>query len=252
MVSYSYQRISCIISVTNNNLFNSSYTPGYVGPCFLIQCEGTRVLLDIGEGCTSRLLQAGVDPCSIDTLFVSHIHHDHWAGISSLAIARVAEKCGGLRLWIPWHNGVELVTRMMPRNLDYQMYKGKALELCRGTTLQLWSVEHTVETYGLILYRNSQPIIAYTADTAFSQQSAEAIKGVWVLLGEATLPSELGEIARKEKHMTVQELLDLTDLVGAKVLVPVHLSPYSLRELRGRMESVPFTVYLGEDFWINV
>ena len=44
---------------------------------YLIEVAGQRLLFDIGGGVFDRLLQAGLMPQDIDTLFFSHLHSDH-------------------------------------------------------------------------------------------------------------------------------------------------------------------------------
>jgi ribonuclease BN (tRNA processing enzyme) len=225
--------------------------PGFAGPCFLLGCKGRWAVLDFGEACLSRLLEAGISPCSIDLVFISHAHHDHWAGLQSLAVARVAEECGGLRLWLPWYSGDHPLRAMMPRKSEILVYRGSEMELCEDARLILWPVIHSVETYGVLLESSRSPLLAYTSDTAYDKSLSERVKGVKVLLGEATLPNGLEGIAMKEKHMTVAHLIRLAEESGAEILVPVHLSPYSLEEIR-RLEPHTFRLLVGERFWLNL
>lgn len=44
---------------------------------YLLEIAGQRLLFDIGGGVFDRLMQAGVMPQDVDTLFFSHLHSDH-------------------------------------------------------------------------------------------------------------------------------------------------------------------------------
>ena len=61
---------------------------GSSGNATLIEGGGTRVLLDAGLGpreLADRLLSAGVDPASIDAIFLSHEHSDHARGAAAFS-----------------------------------------------------------------------------------------------------------------------------------------------------------------------
>ena len=51
----------------------------------LLECGGgLNLLFDCGSGTETRLAQAGVDPCSIGHIFLTHHHIDHDAGLMPL------------------------------------------------------------------------------------------------------------------------------------------------------------------------
>lgn len=61
---------------------------GSSGNATLVEGGGTRILLDAGLGpreLAERLLSAGVDPSSIDAIFLSHEHSDHARGAASFS-----------------------------------------------------------------------------------------------------------------------------------------------------------------------
>jgi phosphoribosyl 1,2-cyclic phosphodiesterase len=80
---------------------------GSGGNATLVEGGGARVLLDAGLGSrqiAERLQSAGVDPASLDAVFVSHEHADHARGALGLsarwgvplALARVTFRAAGL------------------------------------------------------------------------------------------------------------------------------------------------------------
>jgi ribonuclease BN (tRNA processing enzyme) len=50
----------------------------------LLEIGGKRFLIDCGEGCVTQLKKAGVEAAQVDGVFLTHIHLDHVAGLSSL------------------------------------------------------------------------------------------------------------------------------------------------------------------------
>ena len=45
----------------------------------VISVRGRNYLFDCGHGATHQLMRAGIDPVSIDVVFLSHLHFDHIA-----------------------------------------------------------------------------------------------------------------------------------------------------------------------------
>ena len=65
---------------------------GSTGNATLVEGGGVRILLDAGLGpreLAERLQSVGVDPASVDALFLSHEHGDH--SIGALTFAARAE-----------------------------------------------------------------------------------------------------------------------------------------------------------------
>lgn len=57
--------------------------PGATGAAYLARCDGSAVLLDLGQGSFPRL--AGLlDPAGLDAIFISHLHPDHFIDLVSL------------------------------------------------------------------------------------------------------------------------------------------------------------------------
>jgi phosphoribosyl 1,2-cyclic phosphodiesterase len=62
-----------------------------------VEAEGTRILLDAGLGprtLAERLQDAGVDPASLDAIFVSHEHGDHSRGAAAFSARWGVRLCG--------------------------------------------------------------------------------------------------------------------------------------------------------------
>lgn len=56
-------------------------TGGRLHTCIQICAPGSRFLIDCGASAPVSLQKYGVDPNAISTIFVSHLHGDHFAGI---------------------------------------------------------------------------------------------------------------------------------------------------------------------------
>lgn len=54
---------------------------GRFQPCISVRTDSFHLLLDIGASSMPALRQAGVDPCAVDAIVVSHLHGDHFGGL---------------------------------------------------------------------------------------------------------------------------------------------------------------------------
>src|SRR5688500_9592294 len=52
--------------------------------CFFVSAGRARFLIDCGATALVAMRRFGVDPGTIDTIFLSHLHGDHFAGLPSL------------------------------------------------------------------------------------------------------------------------------------------------------------------------
>jgi len=58
------------------------------GSSFLIRHRDQSLLFDCGPGTVRRLLECGVSPTEIDTLFLTHLHYDHCVDYGHLVLCR--------------------------------------------------------------------------------------------------------------------------------------------------------------------
>lgn len=54
---------------------------GRLQTCYQVEAAGTRFLIDCGATALIGLNRLGIDPNAIPTIFVSHLHGDHYAGL---------------------------------------------------------------------------------------------------------------------------------------------------------------------------
>jgi ribonuclease BN (tRNA processing enzyme) len=59
---------------------------GRFNTCFLVTAPATRFLIDFGATSMVALQRHGIDPNSIDVIFISHLHGDHFGGLPFLLL----------------------------------------------------------------------------------------------------------------------------------------------------------------------
>ncbi|MCK4858261.1 MAG: MBL fold metallo-hydrolase [candidate division Zixibacteria bacterium] len=126
-----FQVIGCASGMPHPKLAGSSY---------LVRQGGRLLLFDAGEGLSSALRRLDVDPRQIGTIFISHMHSDHFIGVplfiqmnyllerrQRLDIFLPAEAVGGMRRLLnltylfPHKLGFELELHKITRSFSLEM-----------------------------------------------------------------------------------------------------------------------------------
>lgn len=58
---------------------------------YLVRADGASFLLDCGATALASLKRDGIDAAAIDTIFISHLHGDHFAGLPFLLLEYIYE-----------------------------------------------------------------------------------------------------------------------------------------------------------------
>ena len=212
--------------------------PGPESPAssYLVEAaEGDRVwriLLDLGSGALGRLHEFA-DPLSIDAVFISHLHPDHWFDMSGYYVMRKYHPAGAPPR-IPVH-GPKGVARQMARayglsedpgmtqEFDFHEYDGQPVLKVGPLTVEVAEVDHPVEAYAMRVSHQGRSL-TYSADTAFCQRLVDLARGTDLLLAEASFRE--GEENPEGLHMTGKEAAETAVRAGAGRLVLTHIPPW--------------------------
>ncbi len=221
--------------------------PGYNGPSILVDDGGSRLLLDCGEGCVQQLRRLGYQPCDIDAVYVTHAHIDHWSGVFPLMVSRIAEGCRSLTVYAHPEVARSLgaMREMAPSKIRLEIVEVGGGFRAGRMEVRLAPVSHTVPAYAAGVYLGGSLRLVYTGDTALTEELVESLSALGepqLLAADATLPTGKEDVARETGHMTVTQALELRERLGAKLLIPVHLTPISLRQLLGYRRLPPGVV----------
>jgi len=201
----------------------------------LVQEGDTSILLDCGNGSLANLARI-MDPITLDAVFITHEHPDHFLDIYALwAMLSYAPQgpAGPLRLFLP--EGLDetmqlILSRRGHHDFD-AAFEVQNLEQDKpirvgSLTVTPRRVEHTEETYALVV-QGSGHRMCYTSDTAPTDPVREAACGCDVLLAEATLPEEY---AGRAPHLTARQAAEIAQDASAKKLILTHIWPTNDRE----------------------
>jgi ribonuclease BN (tRNA processing enzyme) len=211
--------------------------PGPDSPasCYLLEAEGFRLLLDIGNGALGAL-QRYADIYSIDAVCLSHLHADHCLDLASYQVARTYGP-DGARPPIPVYGPADTRQRMTAVSYggggDPGIGDAFGFETLAPGTRQIGPFEvtlahmnHPVETFGF-RFAHAGASLAYSADTGECPALVELARGADLLLCEASLlqapdlPADL--------HLTARQAAEHAQRAGVARLMLTHLVPWNDR-----------------------
>lgn len=201
----------------------------------LVEGGGVRVLFDCGNGVLANLYKV-IDPLSIDAVFITHNHPDHYVDLYSMqSMLQYSPKgpIGSLPLFLPDGLFERLQGLLSERGAEAfraafdakSLVDGQPVSV-GGMTVTPKEVEHTPPTYALVADADGARLV-FTADTAPCDHACTAVEGADFILAEATLPEQY---AGQSPHMTAREAGELAKDAGAIDLALVHVWPTNDRD----------------------
>lgn len=213
--------------------------PGRAESCLLVETARTRILLDCGSGCSTRLEALSITPCDIDAIIVTHLHVDHYAGIFGLAVRASAHACPRFPLLMVHHSILEEskleFQRLLPRSWrDRVKVTGiDGAYVIGDVAVKLVPAEHSIPCWSIIL-ESDGALMLYTSDTRPCPSPLQSyLSRADLVVHEATLPSNLPRAAIETGHSTVTEAISCRKFMREDaILALTHLTLESERELR--------------------
>jgi ribonuclease BN (tRNA processing enzyme) len=205
--------------------------PGGATNGFLVQEDGTNLVLELGNGCLSNLLEE-VELTALEVVVVSHMHIDHFGDLYPLffALRFHPDKPWGLRLIIP-PGGLELMGRILGDDSRAHLSRVFAVEYIEpgreyevgGMGVSFHPARHTIEGY-CVRMEGEDWRIGYSSDSSPCPGLEEAAAGVDLFVCEATLPDAYAEEAA-HGHLTSSQAGELAASAGVKRLLVTHIWP---------------------------
>jgi ribonuclease BN (tRNA processing enzyme) len=208
--------------------------PGPTSGCssYLVEHEGFRLLLDMGNGSTGALQEV----CGLlapDALIVSHLHGDHYLDLITYTYARRYHPAGiSPRLLVYGPTRIrEAIAGAYSRDVNEllgETYDINAIEHNQTIDIGPFSVDlrevnHTIETYGMRVSAGGRTL-AYSADSADSDVLVDLARDVDLFLCEASYLD--GEDNPPNVHLTGRGAAEHATRADAHRLVLTHLVPW--------------------------
>ncbi|MEM2009917.1 MAG: ribonuclease Z [Thermosphaera sp.] len=199
-------------------------------PCIAVKADSNIYLLDIGEGCQSRLFKAGLSPLKIKAVFITHVHGDHYLGLFGLIqTMHLSNRKDPLKIMAPKEifTLIEKYRELHLLNIGFQL---SFIDITEGVeytddkiTVTPYPVSHTIPAYGFLL-KAGKTVISYSGDTGPASTTIEYSKNADILIHEATFTSEMREEAHEQGHSTSGDAAMIASRAGVKLLVLTHIS----------------------------
>jgi len=206
--------------------------PGPESPAssYLLEAEGFRLLLDLGNGALG-VLQRHASLYGIDAVALSHLHADHCLDMCSYWVARRYAP-GGPQPAIPVHAPDQAAERL---TLAYGLEPDPGPGLADAFTFHTLTpgtrqigpfqvtterMNHPVETYGFRIEHGGR-VLAYSADTGPCPALGTLARRADLMLCEASFGA--GESDRADLHLTARQAGQAAEQAGVRHLVLTHL-----------------------------
>jgi len=211
--------------------------PGPDSPssCYLLEAEGFRLVIDMGNGALG-VLQRYAELFSVDAICVSHLHADHCIDVGSYWIARQFAP-GGAKPAIPVYGPPGTADRIKPfLGHGSRQFDQAPFEFCDLTVgpreigpfrITTDHMNHPLETFGFRV-EQAGGRLAYSADTGECEALVRLAEGADALLCEASYLEGPGNAPNV--HLTARQAGEHATRAGVGQLILTHLVPWNDRE----------------------
>lgn len=199
-------------------------------PCIALKADSNIYLLDVGEGCQSRMFKTGLSPLKVKTVFITHLHGDHYLGLFGLLqTMHLSNRKEALNVMGPkdLFNLIEKYMELRLMNIDFQLNfidieEGREYSDEKITAIP-YPVAHTIPAHGFLV-KAGKHVVSYTGDTGPSSSTIEYSRNADILIHEATFTSAMREEAHEQGHSTSGDAGMIASRAGVKMLVLTHIS----------------------------
>jgi ribonuclease BN (tRNA processing enzyme) len=207
-------------------------TGGRFNTCFHVQMSDSAFLIDCGASSLVAMRHFGIEPNGIGTIFLSHLHGDHFGGLPFLILDAQfgSDRTAPLTIAGPVGLPARLQAAqeaLFPRSSEtrprfplelVELPVGERREV-NGVTATAFVAQHFSGTPSLSLRLEAEGrTITYSGDTAFNETLIEAARGADLFICEAYFRGR-----KVTGHMDVDELLPRLPEIGAERVVLTHM-----------------------------
>jgi len=222
-------------------------------PGILIEYQNNKILLDCGEG-ISRLLNFPDDLNNL-IIILSHLHKDHYSGLSSLAYASYCYKKLGclnkrIKVYIPQTKNLDfeyLINYGKENYLKFIPYNEKDSITQGNMKITFKSNPHQLKTYSTKISTEIGTIV-YSADTGYKNNCLEEFaKNADLLICESTFLKN--QCKKNDTHLYAYEAATIAKKANVKKLMLTHFWPEidKLQYVKEAQEIFENTIAAEED-----
>lgn len=214
----------------------SGSVPGPQSPasCYLVEADGFRALLDLGNGALGAL-QRHCAVGDVDAVLLSHLHPDHCMDVLPLYVARTYDTNGGYPV-IPVHGpsgtGAHLAHAYgraehpgLSGCFDFREWAAGRHQV-GPLSVVVSRVAHPVETWAMRVEHEGRSVV-YSGDTGPCPELVELARDADVALFESSFEEGRDDAAPRDLHLTGRQAGEHAARAGARRLLLTHLPPWN-------------------------
>lgn len=204
---------------------------------YLLNCKGKNVLLDLGAGSFSRLIEK-VKPEDLDVIFLSHFHFDHSSDVGVLIyyFQSLFNKGYDKKPLVicPESGGVLAQTVISCPYFEVLTVSGGEITFHEELSFEFFEMRHPVPSIGVKIF-DGEKTFAYTGDTNLCYSVDDLFDGSDLVLADGAF---LGKDWKDTlPHLSVEHIVEFTKKYGNKSIIS-HINPkYTQRELDDALEN---------------
>lgn len=220
---------------------------GRFNTCFHVDADPGAFLIDCGASTLIAMRKFGVDPNGVRTVFISHLHGDHFGGLPFFILDAqfYSRRAAPLTLAGPPGFRDRLVQAMelffpgsstAPRKFDVEVLELEAQQVSEinGIAVTPQLVEHAcgAPAFGL-RFACEGKVLAYSGDTEWTEALIPLATGADLFIAEALF------FERKIRyHLDYATLRANLGRLGAKRVILTHLGPDMLERAHEAAEEI--------------
>ena len=203
----------------------------------IININGINNLIDCGEGAQIRMQSKGVKINSIDNIYISHLHGDHFFGLAGLiSTMNMQSRHQPLHIYCP-DKLKEIIEMQLEASLTELQFEcsytltdpNESRLITKAQDFEVYSVplSHRIPTTGFFFkstMRNKPFRYAYISDTIYKPDIIPVIKDATIIYHEATFTEEFRKQAIEKFHSTAKDAANIAKMTNAERLLIGHFS----------------------------
>ncbi|MER7998586.1 MBL fold metallo-hydrolase [Streptomyces sp. NPDC095613] len=201
---------------------------------YLVEADGFRLLLDMGNGALGEL-QRHIGLYDLDAIFLSHLHADHCIDMCGYFVARYYRfdggRCDAIPVYGPEGTEQRLTTayadtpsdKSMSEVFDFRTLEAGSFRI-GPLSVRTERVAHPVETFAIRIEHGGRSL-TYSGDTGVCDPLVELARDTDLFLCEAAYTYGKEDIAGL--HLNGREAGAHAARAGARRLVLTHIPPWT-------------------------
>jgi ribonuclease BN (tRNA processing enzyme) len=202
--------------------------PGGATPGYLLETDGTRILIDCGGGVLSQLA-CFMPPYELDAVVLSHLHHDHLSDMFILQYAimtarKLGKRTKPLPVWAPEHPaGWHAKLRYGDHIRLHPAAEGMEVTFGERLRIRFHRTDHSVPCHAMVI-TDGRHTILYGADSGPATDWHRMAEEPDLFVCEA---SYLHRDLPKEPvgHLSARQAAEAAVGIRAGTLLLTHLFP---------------------------